>query len=103
MYTYESFNHSTHLSVKDWWSTCSRSSKAARGLLRRYVEMMTGLSRAQHTRLSPRYTASGRVQVTVYRRRCFPQRNTRADIELLAAVDEAHETLSEPATRRTVA
>ncbi|HEV2323457.1 MAG TPA: transposase family protein, partial [Terracidiphilus sp.] len=30
----------------------------------------------------------------------FPQRYTRADIELLAAVDEAHESLSGPATRR---
>src|SRR5208283_1743438 len=74
--------------------------KAARGLLRRYIEKMTGLSRAQVTRLIARYTASGRVQVTVYRRRRFPQRYTRADIELLASVDEAHETLSGPATRR---
>jgi transposase InsO family protein len=74
--------------------------KAARGLLRRYVEKMTGLSRAQVTRLVARYAASGRVEATVYRRRRFPQRYTRADIELLASVDEAHETLSGPATRR---
>ena len=52
------------------------------------------------TRLIARYTASGRVQVTVYRRRRFSQLYTRADIELLASVDEAHETLSGPATRR---
>jgi transposase InsO family protein len=38
--------------------------------------------------------------VTVYRRRRFSQLYTRADIELLASVDEAHETLSGPATRR---
>ena len=74
--------------------------KAARGLVRRYIEKMTGLSRAQVTRLIACYTASGRVQVTVYRRRRFTQRYTRADIELLASVDEAHETLSGPATRR---
>jgi transposase InsO family protein len=74
--------------------------KAARGLVRRYIEKMTGLSRAQGTRLIARYTASGRVQVTVYRRRRFSERYTRADIELLASVDEAHETLSGPATRR---
>ena len=74
--------------------------KAARGLLRRYIEKMTGLSRAQVTRLIALYTASGKVQATVYRRRRFPQRYTRADIELLASVDEAHETLSGPATRR---
>jgi hypothetical protein len=74
--------------------------KAARGLVRRYIEKMTGLSRAQVTRLIARYTGSGRVQVTVYRRRRFAQLYTRADIELLASVDEAHETLSGPATRR---
>src|ERR1039458_2948113 len=77
----------------------SEQGKAARGLVRRYIEKMTGLSRAQVTRLIARYTASGRVQVTVYRRRRFAQRYTRADIELLASVDEAHETLSGPATR----
>ena len=74
--------------------------KAARGLVRRYIEKMTGLSRAQMTRLIACYTASGRVEVTVYRRRRFAELYTRADIELLASVDEAHETLSGPATRR---
>jgi hypothetical protein len=61
--------------------------KAARGLVRR--SMLIAL-----------YTASGRVQAPIYRRRRFPQRYPRADIELLAAVDEAHETLSGPVTRR---
>ena len=78
----------------------AQQGKAARGLLRRYIEKMTGRSRAQVTRLIARFAAGGRVQPTVYRRRRFPQRFTRADIELLASVDEAHETLSGPATRR---
>jgi transposase InsO family protein len=78
----------------------AQQGKAARGLLRRYIEKMTGLSRAQVTRLIARYAASGRVEPTVYRRRRFPERFTRTDIELLALVDEAHETLSGPATRR---
>lgn len=56
--------------------------KAARGLLRRYIEKITGLSRAQVTRLITRYQAGGRIQPTVYRRQRFPQRYTRADIEL---------------------
>src|SRR5579863_6000200 len=76
--------------------------KAARGLVRRYIEKMTGLSRAQVTRLIARYTATGRVQPTVYRRWCFPEGFARADIALLIAVDEAHETLSGPATRRVL-
>ena len=36
--------------------------KESRGLLRRYIEKMTGLSRAQVTRLIARYAVSGRVQ-----------------------------------------
>jgi transposase InsO family protein len=78
----------------------AQQGKVGRGLLRRYIEKMTGLSRAQVTRLIARYAASGQVQPAVYRRRRFPERFTRADIELLASVDEAHETLSGPATRR---
>jgi transposase InsO family protein len=78
----------------------ARQGKVARGLLRRYIEKMTGMSRAQVTRLISRYLASGRVAGTFYRRHRFAQLYTLADVELLAAVDEAHETLSGPATRR---
>lgn len=78
----------------------SRLGRAGRGLLRRFLEKMTGLSRAQVTRLIARYQAGGTVQLAVYQRHRFAQRYTRADIELLAAVDEAHENLSGPATRR---
>jgi putative transposase len=46
--------------------------KAARGLVRRYIEKMTALSRAQVTRLTAGHTASRRVQVTVYRMRRIP-------------------------------
>jgi predicted DNA-binding transcriptional regulator AlpA len=64
------------------------------------ISKLTGLSRAQVTRLIGRYLKSGEVKEVNYRRRRFPQRYTRADIELLASVDEAHETLSGPATKR---
>ena len=60
---------------------------------------MTGLSRAQARRWIGRYLEQGTVSETRYRRHRFTQRYTRADVELLAAVDEAHETLSGPATR----
>jgi len=52
------------------------------------------------TRLIARYRDQASVQPAPYKRHRFPQRYTRADVELLAAVDEAHETLSGPATRR---
>src|SRR5208283_1190715 len=77
-----------------------KQGRKARGLLRRYLEKMTGLSRAQVTRLIAHYRAHGELQPAPYRRHRFPQRYTRADIELLAIVDEAHESLSGPATRR---
>jgi len=76
-----------------------QQSRPARGLLRNYVVKMTGLSRAQVTRLIARYRKSGSLQPAPYRRHRFPQRYTRADIELLATVDEAHDNLSGPATR----
>ena len=77
-----------------------KQGRKARGLVRRYLEKMTGLSRAQVTRLITRFRANGELQPAHYRRHRFPQRYTRADIELLATVDEAHESLSGPATRR---
>ena len=47
-----------------------------------------------------RYLATGRVRIKTSHRHRFPTRYARADIELLAKVDEAHQTLSGPATRR---
>jgi hypothetical protein len=61
---------------------------------------MTGLSRAQVTRLIRCYQQGGEVKARAYRRHRFPQRYTPADIERLAHVDEAHETLSGPATQK---
>jgi hypothetical protein len=77
-----------------------RQPKAVRGLLLQYLVKMTGLSCAQMDRLVRRFREYGQVTETGYRRHRFPQRYTRADIELLAAVDEAHEGLSGPATKR---
>ena len=78
----------------------ARQGKASRGLLRRYIEKITGKSRAQVTRLIGHYKANGRVDARAYRRHRFAARYTMDDVELLASVDEAHETLSGPATRR---
>src|SRR5216683_2011285 len=74
--------------------------RSGRGLVRRYVEKMTGLSRAQVTRLIGRYVEGEEVKPRPYRRHRFPQRYRREDIELLAAVDQAHATLSGPATQK---
>src|SRR5260370_20124827 len=68
--------------------------RRSKGLLRAYVEGMTGFSRAQSTRLIGGYLKTGRVAPKPARRPRFPHRYTEADVELLAAVDEAHERLS---------
>lgn len=77
--------------------------RAERGLVRRYLEKMTGLSRAQITRLVTRYLTGQPVEPKPYRRHRFAQRYTRADIELLAALDAVHDTLSGPATQKLLA
>jgi len=72
--------------------------RSGRGWVRRYVEKMTGLSRAQTTRLITVYLGGEEVKLQGYRRHRFARRYTREDIDLLAGVDEAHGTLSGPAT-----
>lgn len=74
--------------------------RSGRGWVRRYLSKMTGLSRAQITRLVKLYREGEEVKPKPYRRRRFPRRYTREDIELLAGVDEAHQVLSGPATRK---
>jgi len=74
--------------------------REGRGLVRRYVEKMTGLSRAQTTRLITLHLEGEPVRPKPYRRHRFPQRYTRGDVDLLAAMDELHQTLSGPATQK---
>jgi transposase InsO family protein len=76
--------------------------KPSKGLVRRYVARMTGLSRAQVTRLLTAYGQTGRVKAAAYRRTKFATRYTTADVTLLAYVDKAHGNLSGPATRRVL-
>jgi hypothetical protein len=74
--------------------------KPGKGLVRRYLSRMTGLSRAQVTRLIGLQRRTGRVKAAVYQRTKFATRYTAADVNLLAYVDKAHGNLSGPATRR---
>jgi transposase InsO family protein len=77
-----------------------KQNREAKGLLRVYLAKMTGLSRAQVTRLIHKQATAGEVKPAVYRRHRFPAYFTKSDAERLASVDEAHETLAGPATRR---
>lgn len=84
------------LCQQEYW----KQKREDKGLLRSYISRMTGLSRAQVTRLMKRYREAGVVRELPYRRNRFTSRYSAVDIELLAAVDEAHETLSGPATQK---
>ena len=83
--------------VEQEYATLHREGK---GLIRDYLAKMTGLSRAQVTRLIGQYRHSGRVQLRSYRRQRFASRYTTEDVVLLAEVDELHEGLSGPATQK---
>jgi len=71
-----------------------------KGILRRYIEKVTGYSRSQVARLIGRYEESGRIRVTEYHRHRFSEKYTMAEVALLAKTDELHGWLSGPATKR---
>jgi len=75
--------------------------RADKGLLRRYLAKVTGLSRAQVTRAITQFcTAGGITDRRQGPAKPFARRYTVADIRLLAEVDALHGTLSGPATRK---
>jgi transposase InsO family protein len=75
-------------------------SKRERGVVRAYVEKVTGMSASQMTRLIRAFLDHGVVMAAPYQRHRFSARYTAEDVTLLAEVDRAHERLSGPATRR---
>lgn len=77
-----------------------RQNKPAKGLLRRYMQHITGFSRSQFTRLAARRLRDGTLKVQLYRRHRFAPSYTRQDHELLAETDNLHGRLSGPATKR---
>lgn len=75
-----------------------RLSKPKKGLVQRYVRKVTGYSQPQVKRLIRQWLRVGRLVWATYRRHTFPKTYTSADVALLAVVDQAHQTLSGPAT-----
>ena len=78
-----------------------RLGKPDKGLVKRYLGKVTGLSRAQLTRLIGQHRATGRIED---RRggapaKPFARRYTRADVRLLAQLDAALGQMSGAATR----
>jgi len=77
----------------------SRLRKSQRSVVRAFLIRVTGLSRAQLTRLIQRWMETRRIERKPERRPSFQRRYTQSDIALLAEVDAAHEDLSGPAVR----
>ena len=78
-----------------------RLGKADKGLVRRYLAKVTGLSRAQLTRLIGQHRRTGRIEDRRggSPRRPFERRHAPADIRLLARVDAELGQMSGAATR----
>jgi transposase InsO family protein len=80
------------------WTRLRRADKT---LLKAFLAKLTGLSRAQLTRLIGQHVRTGRVRVG-YRApaSAFRGRFDATDVAALVELDAAHETLSGPAARR---
>lgn len=77
--------------------------KKERGLVRKYLQKMTGYSRTQMTELLSRFKTTTHVRMKDAHRHRFPRRYQPADVPQLAAVDLAHDQLSGPATKKILA
>ena len=77
-----------------------RLKRSGKGLIRRYIEKVTGYSLSQISRLTREFKRRGQLKKSPYKRHRFPGRYTRSDVALLARTDELHGYLSGPATRK---
>ena len=77
-----------------------RLKRAEKGVIRGYVQKVTGYSRSQVSRLIAEYKRTGRLKKTEYRRHCFPRKYAPSEVGLLARTDELHGWLSGPATKK---
>ena len=67
-----------------------RLKRAEKGVIRGYVQKVTGYSRSQVSRLIAEYKRTGRLRKTEYRRHRFPRKYTPSEVGLLAGTDELH-------------
>lgn len=65
--------------------------KKDKGIVKQYLEKITGLSRAQVTRLIGKQRKTGRVMIERSNHRIFPKIYSDQDIWLLATTDELHD------------
>ena len=63
------------------------SPRAQQGLLRRYLQKMTGYSPAQLTRLIAQFRRSAQLRPQLYQRHRFPRKFTKEDVQTGNMVD----------------
>ena len=74
--------------------------KRSKGVVVRFLIKITGYSRQQITRLVKQYRDTGKIERQQRTYQGFERLYTNEDIRLLAALDERHNTLSGPATKK---
>jgi transposase InsO family protein len=74
--------------------------KGSKGVVVRFLIKITGYSRQQITRLIKQYCVTGKIERQQRIYQGFERLYTAEDIRLLALLDERHNTLSGPATKK---
>ncbi len=77
----------------------ARLKKKERGIIRKYIMKMTGLSKSQLTRLILKKAKVGKILPSSKKRHTFPITYTASDIARLVETDNVHERLSGFATQ----
>ena len=76
--------------------------KPEKTLLRKYIQKITGISKSQLTRLINEYKKRGTLKIKGYKRNRFPKIYDLEEIALLGKIDNAHNVLSGPATKKII-
>jgi len=76
------------------------SPKKERGIVIKYVQSITGLSKGHIKKLVRKKKQRGKLLLSAERKNTFPTRYNSSDIARLIETDNAHGRLSGPATRR---
>ena len=76
--------------------------KKQRGIIRRYIQKITGLSISQVRKCITKYIQTGRVKVKNYERNSFTTIYTNEDIKLLAKTDALYEYPNGAALKKTL-
>jgi transcription elongation GreA/GreB family factor len=76
--------------------------KKERGLIKKYLQKVTGYSRPQVTRQIREYRETGRVRLKEYKRNKFERKYINKDIQLLAKTAELHDYPNGAALNKTL-